>query len=206
MYMQPLHPLIPVMHPSYTPHLAEVDALVRKRNIAQEDECDRYDREIVARLWWKALRPDDIARRTMQHWRWRSPLSIDQATLVLAAIAEAGYPIACNGAPEYGSDEVPNTGAPDYLHLYPVRGAKRDEVLWSAARYWAEKASQHLTYVSLGDARGFLPRPVQYDQPGGMNPNQKAALTFGPLADRGDECDSHGYMRRHTRRLILVKA
>jgi hypothetical protein len=130
-------------------------------------------------------------------------LTIDQAALVLAAIAEAGYPITGNGAPDYG--EVPNTGAPDYLDLYPVRGDERDRVLWEAARYWAKMASRHLTYVSLGDERGFLPRPVQHDQPGSMHPSQKAALTFGPEADRGDECDSHGYMRRHARRLILVR-
>lgn len=214
----PLRPLSPRMHARYAPVLwpsadgtdplppdvrTRVTALVAELDSAAEERIDPIEREIVAATYWYALRPDEIARDVLQLHRWRSPLSVAQATLVLAAIGEAGYPIHGNGAPTYlwspygGSD--PDLASP------PTRGEERDRVIWSAAEYWARAASRHLTYVSLGDCRGYLPRPVQYDQPGSMHPQQRAALTFGPLRDRGDECDSHAYMRRHTRRLILVR-
>jgi hypothetical protein len=198
----PLQPLNPTLHVAYAPRLALVPDLVARRNTCPETDLDLLDREIVARMWWHVVHPDEIARATLRYHRWRSPLTIEQATVVLAAIAEAGYPINGNGAPDY--EHVPHTH--DYLDLCPVRGAERDRVLWAAARYWATAAARHITYVSLGDARGMIPRPVQYDQPGSMHPMQRASLTLGPERDRGDECDSHGYMRRHTRRLVLVRA
>jgi len=201
-----LHPLNPLLHTAYASHVAElVPDLVRRRADCPEDALDLLDREIVARCWWRVLRPDQLAQATLKHHGWRSPLSVAQAATVLLTIAEAGYPITGNGAPDYSEQEAPCTGAPDWLDLAPIRGAVRDRVLSAAAWYWTRSASQHLTYVSLGDARGFVPRPVQYDQPGSMHPDQQAALTFGPEADRGDECDSHRYMRRHARRLVLVR-
>lgn len=203
--IQPLQPLNPMLHGAYAPLLDEAPAvrdavrdLVRQRATAPDADLDVIDRAIVARSYWYVLRPDEIARQTLraQHLPTRGPLMIAQATIVLAAIAEAGYPIAGNGAPEYADACVDP----------PVRGAERDRVIWAAAQYWAEAASRPLTYISLGDDRGYLPRPVQLDQPGGMDPKQRAALTLGPWADRGDQCNSHGYMRRHTRRLLLVRA
>lgn len=203
----PLRPLNPTLHSAYTEALfhsgagvppavlAAARALVERRNTAPEDEIERLDARIVETLWWYVLRPDEIARSTLRHHGWsvRHPLSIDQATVVLAAIGEAGYPITGNGAADF------ETAPP------PTRGAQRDRVLWAAAKHWATvAASRSHTYVSLGDARGYLPRPVQYDQPGSMDPAQLAALTFGPAADRGDECGTHDYMRRHTRLLLLV--
>jgi hypothetical protein len=216
----PLHPLNPLLHAEYVaaltpvagerdplpPHLrATVAALVARRNVAPEAELDAIDREIVDAMYWYALRPDDIARRTLDHHGWsrRHPLMLEQATVILAAIGEAGYPITGNGAPDY-DDSIQHSGRWQEWHP-PVRGPERDRVLWAAARYWAEAASRHLTYVSLGDCRGFLPRPVQYDQPAGMHPQQQAALTLGPARDRGDECGSHDYMRRHTRLLLLIR-
>jgi hypothetical protein len=205
----PLRPLNPALHAAYAglPDKPRLPSDVRHRlrdlcaarSADAEDALDQIDREIVRLAAWYVLRPDDIARATIAHHSLpRRVLSIDQATLVLAAIGEAGYPIAGNGAPDY---EREHWDDPD-----PVRGEERDRVIWAAARHWATMASTHLTYVSLGDCRGWLPRPVQYDQPGGMHPSQRAALTFGPWADRGDPCNSHAYMRRHTRRLILVRA
>lgn len=202
--MTPLNPLNPLLHRMYTDRLAAlVPDLLARRGSCAEDEIDMIDREIVARTWWHVLRPDAIAADVLRHHGWRSPLTIEQATVVLTALGEAGYPITGNGAPDYVHGSVPHTD--DYTELFPVRGPERDCVIWAAARYWAEAASHRLAYVSLGDARGMVPRPVQYDQPGSMHPGQRAALTLGPLADRSDECDSHGYMRRHCRRLLLVR-
>lgn len=205
-----LRSLNPTTHAAYVPLLdgravlppdvrAEVSELLARRNAAVEDAIDMIDRQIVCSLSWFAVRPDELARATIRHHGFpRRALTIDQAATVLAAIGEAGYPIGGNGAPDYARatwDE------PD-----PVRGAERDRVIWAAARHWATAASQHVTYVSLGDCRGYCPRSVQYDQPGSMDPSQQAALTFGPWADRDDECGSHAYMRRHTRMLLLVRA
>lgn len=205
-----LQPLNPLTHPAYSDVLtmhaeaaanippavaAQARALVEERNATSEARLPHIDAAIVELLYWYVLRPDDIARSTLRYYGWstRHPLSIDQATVVLAAIGEAGYPIGGNGAPDFA------------VRPQPTCGAERDRVLWAAAKYWATAASQSLTYVSLGDARGYLPRPVQYDQPGSMDPAQLAALTFGPAADRGDECGTHDYMRRHTRLLLLVR-
>jgi hypothetical protein len=204
----PLRPLNPVMHRLYVPLLTDdsslrVDGrpryreLVARRSAVAETDVDAIDREIVAITSWYVLRPNEIARDVMRHRGWRSPITIDQASVVIAAIAEAGYDITGNGAPDY-SDRRWNGWHP------PVRGEERDRVVWSAARYWAEVASRTLTYVSLGDHRGYMPRSVQYDQPGSIHPSQLASLTLGPLSDRGREHGSVGYMRRHYRRLILV--
>lgn len=168
--------------------------LARRDSVREESELDAIDRAIVARTWFYAIRPDEIARDVMRARGWRSPLTVEQATIVLLAIAEAGYPITGNGAPDY------DYGSPD-SELPPVRGEARQRVLSAAAAYWARRATQHITYVSLGDARGYQPRPVQYDQPGSMHPGQRAALTLGPASDRR----SHDYMRRHARRLLLVR-
>lgn len=215
----PLKPLNPITHARYTPALfpasdtrdplpssvrAEVSRALEARASHYEDVVDVIDAHIVDLVWPYALRPDEIARDVLRVRKWSSPLTIDQATVVLAAIGEAGYPIAGNGAPDYGHwDARGSWVAPEYQ---PVRGDERDRVVWAAAKHWAQMASRPITYVSLGDCRGYCARPVQYDNPGSMHPGQRAALTFGPLADRGDECDSHGYMRRHARRLILVAA
>lgn len=202
-----MHPLNPTLHARYAPVLypagrdplppaerQELGELLARRSAAPEDEIDAIDRAIVARTWWYALQPDEIARDVMHDRGWRSPLTVEQATTVLLAIAEAGYPIIGNGAPEY------DYGSPD-AELPPVRGEARERVLSAAAAYWARRATQHITYVSLGDARGYQPRPVQYDQPGSMHPGQRSALTLGPASDRR----SHEYMRRHARRLVLVR-
>lgn len=211
----PLKPLNPTLHAAYVRALdwhpdapgaqdplpafvrGTVKQLVARRNEAAEADLDRIDRDLVAVMHYYVLRPDEIARDVLRLHGWRSPLTIDQATVMIAAIGEAGYPVACNGAPEH---ERAQWDDPD-----PVRGPERDRVIWAASRYWAEMASRHLTYVSLGDSRGYCGRAVQYDQPGSVHPQQKASLTLGPLADRSDQCDSHGYMRRHTRRLVLVR-
>lgn len=205
----PLKPLNPLLHRSYAAAVTwsagqgrdplpvsvrdAVGDLIKRRATAPDDGIEAIDAAIVAQTYWYLLRPDEIARETIRHWRFpaRRPLSIEQASVVLAAIGEAGYPIDGNGAPD--------------LTDCPTRGPERDLVIWSAAKYWAVAASRHLMYVSLGDARGFLPRPVQYDHPGSINPSQQAALTFGPACDRGDQCDSVGLMRSHTRRLVLVR-
>lgn len=206
---QPLIPLSPLMHVDYSRVLLDrhgrdplpaavrerVTALMRRRNDTPDgDAIDVIDREIVAETSWYAIRPDDIARRCCDLYHFGRALTIPQAALIIAALGEAGYPITGNGAPDYQASGPA-----------PVRGAERDRVIWDAAEYWAEKASRHLTYVSFGDSRGYLPRGVQYDQPGSMHPEQQASLTFGPWSDRGDQTDSHGYMRRHTRRLLLVR-
>jgi len=176
---------------------AIVSELLISRDSAPEDQIDAIDRKLVAAIYYYVLHPDEIAKSVIDHHGFGRVLTIDQATVILAAIGEQGYPIAGNGAPDYANswDDPPL-----------VRGDERDQVIWKAARYWAEFASRHISYVSLGDCRGFCPRFVQYDQPGSMNPSQRAALTLGPVADRGDQCDSHRYMRRHTRKLLLVSA
>lgn len=199
--MRTLNPLLhaayaAALHPSDKDPLPaaarqELDQLLARRNDAPETEIDVIDRAIVARSWWYAVQPDQIARETLRHRGWRGPLTVEQATVVLLAIAEAGYPITGNGAPDYAHD----AGDP------PVRGEERERVLTAAARYWAEVATRHITYVSLGDARGFIPRPVQFDNPGSMHPAQHAALTLGPASDKR----SHAYMRTHARRLLLVR-
>lgn len=210
MIVQPLRPLNPSLHAAYVAVLhppagkdplpadqrQELDRLVARRNCAPAAEIDTIESAIVARTWWYAIRPDQIARDILRHWRWRSPLTVDQATVVLLAIAEAGYPITGNGAPDYPYEMAQAEGWSP-----PVRGEERERVLTAAARYWAEQATRHITYISLGDARGYQPRPVQYDQPGSMHPGQRAALTLGPASDTR----SHAYMSRHTRRLLLVR-
>lgn len=200
---QPLHPCNPMLHAAYVPLLdpdppatvpadvlARVRELTARRNTAPEDELDAIDTELVGRTYWYVLRPDEIARAIIGS-RWR--VSVEEATRILAACGEAGYDIAGNGAPEHAHRYPGDYGYPEYA---PVRGAARDVVIWSAAEYWARMATQH-TYISLGDCHGFLPRPVQYDQPGEMHPVQQAALTFGP--------EPSVYMRRHTRRLLVVR-
>lgn len=206
----PLRPLNPILHalytPLYPPHgcrrdplpaetRAAVEALVLERGSADESRLDGIDRALVAHLWPWALRPDEIARGALHPHPRRRVIDTEMATRILAAIGEAGYPITGNGAPDYE----------DYAGYAPVRGPERDRVIWAAARYWAEMASQELTYVSLGDARGYLPRPVQYGTPEEMHPRQHAALTLGPADDRGDEWDTTAYMQRHTRLLLLVR-
>lgn len=193
----PLKPLNPILHASYAAALHaddllpptvrdRVNALVAERNTAQD--TDAIDRELASLLCWYALRPDEIVGRIMLAHGSKEPLTVAQATVILAALGEAGYPITGNGAPDYrDSREAP-----------PVRGAERDRVIWAAASHWAQMASR--TYVSLGDCRGFCPRAVQYDQPGSIHPTQLAAVTFGP------EAECHKHMLRHTRRLILVRA
>lgn len=207
-----LHPLNPFLNPAYAMAIAwrpgdedddplpsearaSVDALVARRLTTPEDEIYAIDQELVSLMWWYVLRPDEIVEATIRHHNFAEPLTVDQATVVFAALGEAGFPIWGNGAPDY--DRISDADA-------PVRGEERDRVIWAAARYWAEMSSKHITYVSLGDSRGFCPRAVQYDNPGSMHPSQQAAVTFGPASDADDECDSHGYMRRHTRRLVLV--
>lgn len=213
MIYQPLKPLNPILHHNYVDVLdvrdmrgddplpadvrATVGALLEKRNTCDEAEIDAIDRRLVNLTWYYALRPDEIAKRVLDRYGWDGDaLTIDQATVVLAAIGEAGYPIGGNGAPDHDRDHWDD---PD-----PVRGPERDRVIWEAACHWARMASRHSTYVSLGDRRGYCPRPVQYDNPGSMNPSQQAALTLGPIADADDECGSHDYMRSHTRLLLLV--
>jgi hypothetical protein len=173
---------------------ARVTELLARRNTCPDGDLSAIDAEIVGITFWHVLRPDAIARAAIVHHSLpRSRLfTVDQAALVLAAIGEAGYPITGNGAPDY---HEPGEFA-------PVSGPERAAVVWAAARYWAEVASRRYTYVSLGDDRGFMPRQVQYDQPGSMNPSQHAALTFGPAAD---DSNARDYMRRHTRMLIRVR-
>ena len=207
-----LKPLNPTLHAAYAPILAgeakhvpselraQLDELTAKRLTASDSELDAIDRAIVAIAWPCALRPNEIAREVIRHHGLPRVLSVGQAALVLAAIGEAGYPITGNGAPDYYDRHASGALATRSGHP-PVRGPERDEVLWAAALYWARMASQHITYVSLGDARGYGPRPVQYDQPGSMHPSQQASLTLGPAEDTR----SHAYMRRHTRRLLLVR-
>jgi hypothetical protein len=197
-----LNPLSPTMHEAYlaiidggvAPEkvLEEVRSLLLQRATAPEDDLDMIDRKIVAAAWYYALRPDEIARRIIDRHGWAidKALTVDQATLILAGLAEAGYPIDGNGAPTYAAGS----------HLPPVRGAERDRVIWDAARYWAERAASGIEFVSLGDARGYIPRPVQYDTSGSMHPMQQAALTFGPAG--ADDADN---VRNHTRLLLQVR-
>lgn len=201
--------LNPMLHPLYLrgirnevflpKHVQElVTKLVACRRDCSEDEIDMIDRQIVAKLSWYVLHPDELAKSAMRvhGLLGRRVLSMEEAAKIILAIGEAGYPITGNGAPDYGwKDE----------EFSPVRGPDRERVLSEAARYWAKEASIHCTYISFGDHRGYMPRSVQYDQPGSMNPNQQAALTFGPACDRGGETNPHGYMRKHTRLLLLVR-
>lgn len=185
-------PLNPIAHAAYAPYIDP--EMAQLRSDAPEEDIDHLDRQIVTDLWYRVLRPDDIARKVMQRYGWRAPLTVAQAAVIIMTLGEAGYPIAGNGAPDYE----------DYYDqdLPPVRGAERARVLTAAAAYWADLASQPLTYVSFGDARGFMPRPVQFDSPGAMHPEQYAALTFGPADSDSNE---RAYMRRHCRALIRVK-
>lgn len=190
-----LRPCNPMLHAAYTPLLdpdglrrlpggeaAALRALYARRAMAPEQDLCAIDAEIVGRSYWYVLRPDEIARAIVGR-RWR--VGVAEATRILAACGEAGYDIAGNGAPQY---EGP------YL---PTRGVDRDRLIWEAAHYWARAVTADITYISLGDCRGYLPRPVQYDQPGCMNPRQHAALTLGPAGD--------AYARQHTRRLLVVR-
>jgi|SRR5581483_3942463 len=205
MVRRPLRPCNPFLHPAYAPLfddqlfddqppplplppdlVTEVRALAARRDGAPDHVVDAIDAEIVGRTYWHVLRPDAIARAIVGR---RSRVSRDEAVLILVACAEAGYDISGNGGPDF---------ARRYAHEYaPIRGPERDEIIWAAAEHWARLATRDLTFVSLGDRRGYLPRPVQYDQPGSLHPGQRAALTLGP---RGD-----AYMRRHTRRLLVVR-
>lgn len=211
-------PLNPRLHPAYVRVLwpepgkrdplppdvrEEVDALLRKADTCPEEELEAVYAQIVSATWWYALRPDEIARRTIQHHglpRPGRPMTVAQAALVLAAIGEAGYPITGNGAPDYAWETRQRCGDP-WLECPVLWGPERTAVIWAAAEYWARMAAEPLTYVSLGDCRGYLPRPVQYDQPGTMHPSQRAALTLGPWSER----EAHDYVRRHTRLLLLVR-
>lgn len=210
MHLQPLKPLNPLLHAAYVPALTwhprhgkdplpedardRVERLIDRRNETRDEaQLDLIDRELVAATYWYVLRPDEIARAVVQRHGFPSVLSVAQAATVLAAIGEAGYPIHGNGAPEYERDS--------WDEPHPVRGADRERVIWGAARHWAQMAARRITYVSLGDCRGYSPRAVQYDEPGSMNPSQQASLTLGPA----DDARSHAYMRTHTRKLLLVR-
>lgn len=146
-----IRPLSPLMHPAYLAAMqgdlpeevsAEVRDLVSRRNTAPDDEIESIDGQLVDRLYWYALHPDEIAARVMARHHLRSPVSVEDATLILAALGEAGYPIHGNGAPDYAGRR-PRDPA-------PVSGAERAQVIWSAAQYWASVAAEG-RYVSLGD-------------------------------------------------------
>jgi len=193
-----LRVLDPLTHPAYATAARELDdsmrALVARRASTPEDATGAIaalDAEIVGRAYWYVLRPDEIAREIIG---LRRRISVAEATRILLACGEAGYDIAGNGGPDHALRYPGRHGYPEYA---PTRGAERDEVLWAAAEWWAHFATRPITYISLGDHRGYLPRPVQYDQPGSMHPRQRAALTIGPEPDV--------YMRQHTRRLLVVE-
>lgn len=202
----PLAPLNPVTHPVYAESLVTQDgrglpsetrsavlALLAQRNSCAEGEVAEVDARIVAATYWYVLRCDDIVRSAMKArgWSVRHAITPEQAKVLIAALGEAGYPIASNGAPTY-----------DPPRKYPpTSGEERDRVLWAAAEHWAKTAQD--MYVSFGDARGLLPRDVQYDWPGSMHPRQQAAVTFGPARARPEE---PAYMRTHTRLLLRVAA
>lgn len=194
----PLRPCNPSLHAAYTrmlddgsslpPALQEsIRTLVQRSITASEEEAVEMEAEIVDRTYWYVLRPDQIARAIVgRRWRIREW----EAARILAACGEAGYDIR---AP------IPQHPHTRYL---PTRGATRDQIIWESAEYWAAAAARdRYQYVSLGDCRGYLPRPVQHDMPGSMAPEQQAAITFGPAS--GEQAAA--YMRRHTRRLFLVE-
>jgi len=80
----------------------QVAALLAERDSAAEADIDAIDRKLVDATYYYVLRPDEIARRVIasQHLPPRV-LTVAQATLVLAALGESGYPITGNGAPDY---------------------------------------------------------------------------------------------------------
>lgn len=194
-----IRPLNPVLHSAYADKIKEsVPSLLTRRAEAREDDLDLIDREIVARLWHQVLRPDEIAKSVLSDLNEGTEIvTVYQAALIVAALGEAGYPITGNGAPDYS--DLPRTT--DGYDLLPVRGRERSKILSDAAFYWANKATRPITYVSFGDCRGYMPRGVQYDQPGSMHPQQQASLTLGPY--RGPSCND--YMKSHTRLLLLVR-
>lgn len=171
---------------------ARVEALLAESITAPEERLERLLAQIVEETYWYVLRPDEIARRVLRE-RWGSErlprtITVAQAATILAALGAAGYPIWGNGAPDFDRQSWDEPA--------PIRGAERERVIREAAAYWARRAAGGL-YVSVGDCRGWMPRPVQYDEPGSLHPDQRAALTLGPA--RND------YMRRHTRLLLVVE-
>lgn len=146
----PLKPLNPILNANYSRvidwHASDgkdplppevrmkVNQLIDARNCAAEDELDAIDRQLVAEMFYFVLRPNEIAKATIAHHQFGQVLTIEQATIVLAAIAEQGYPITGNGAPDYDRKSLDD--------LDPVRGEERDRVIWEAARYWASFASR----------------------------------------------------------------
>lgn len=207
--MFPMQPLNPVLHAAYAsalqppigrrdplpPHVRqEVMELLQQRATVAAADLDLVDRKLVAALWWYVLRPDEIARRFLRYHRIRRPIAIAHATLVIAALGEAGYPVHA-GVPTYRLPATPSD-PPE------VRGQRRDAIVWASAAYWARYATRR--YVSFADRRGWMPRVIQHDESGTMHPEQRAALTLGPVRDAtGTE---HDYVRRHTRLLVLVRA
>lgn len=60
-----------------------------------------------------------------------------------------------------------------------------------------------ITFLSLG-GRGHV-RDIQYDQPGSMNPMQRAEISFVSVdLARDRECNSLEYLRRHAARVVIV--
>jgi len=206
MYLQPLKPLNPFLHAAYTPWIGgsenkipdpeeaeRLRALVERASSCPEEEIDKVHCEIVDLLWWYAVQPNVIAEAVLRRYGWRSPLTVDQAATVVAALGEAGFPVWGNGAPDF-----------DYRAGPTCRGEERERVIWGAAYHWANMAAGKgqgvPVYISFGDARGYVPRPVQYDMPGAVHPMQRAALTLGPVG----HADSTNYMRSKTECMLLV--
>jgi hypothetical protein len=75
-----------------------------------------------------------------------------------------------------------------------------------AAAAWA-RLCDGICCISV-DARGGLrDGDVRYDEPGRMDPNQRAEVTFCPAdidAGRSDGGSTVAYMRRHAERVLLV--
>lgn len=73
----------------------------------------------------------------------------------------------------------------------------------TAACAWA-RMCRDITCISV-DARGGLRDGyVRYDQPGSMNPMQRAEILFAPSALEGREYDQIDQLRRHADRVLVV--
>lgn len=131
----------------------------------------------------------DTARRIIgrRHKISRHEMAEIIAALSIPAEAHTITGRFANGALYVGGQTIPN----------------REDEPTAIARAWAD-ACRDITCISvLVDSRGAH---MRHDDPGSMAPMHMAELMFAPSSLRTYEYDPLGYLRRHTRRLLIVDA
>lgn len=136
----------------------------------------------------------DILASTSHLVGRRSKISRQDMMDIMSALAMEGL---CLGNPYVSGTVVYSDHDGDTGHPTDEQDVPR------AARTWANLCDG-ITCISVGS--GLRDGAVRYDEPGRMHPLQKAELMFVPETLGDYEYDQIGQMRRHARRVLVVRA